>query len=107
MRHGADAEQAEVVQQRQEVFAPVQSVQGEAELDGAVSGLLADEVAQQVEVAVELAVDRQQVAQLAVVDAHIGVDQLPWRSFVRHGFGEEVEHHVGIVEDASASSANR
>ena len=45
-------------------------------LDVAIDLLLADDVAQQVEVAIELAVDRQQMAQLAVVDADVGVDQL-------------------------------
>ena len=69
-------------------------------MDVGVHLLVADDVAQQVEVAVELAVDRQQVAQLAVVDADIGVDQFSWRFFIWRGFIEEIEHHVGIVEDA-------
>ena len=63
----ADAEQAEVVQQGQEVLALIQMLQREAAGDFAVHPAGADEVAQQVEVAVELPVDGEQVAQLAVV----------------------------------------
>ena len=61
----ADAEQ--VVQQGQEVLALIQVLQREAAGDFAVHPAGADEVAQQVEVAVELPVDGEQVAQLAVV----------------------------------------
>ena len=96
----ANAEQAEVVQQGQEVFAAVESVEGEAELEGGIDLLLADDAAEQVEVAVELSVDRQQVAQLAVVDADIGVDQLVGHGSVGHGLIEEIEDHVGVVEVA-------
>ena len=74
--HLADAQQPEVVQQRHEVVPLIQFLQRESVAQFAVHPAFADHVAQQVEVAVELPVDRQQVAQLAVVDAHVGVDQI-------------------------------
>ena len=55
------------LQQGQEVLALIQVLQREAAGDFAVHRAGADEVAQQVEVAVELPVDGEQVAQLAVV----------------------------------------
>ena len=60
--------------------------------------------AQQVEVAVQLPPGKQQVTQLAVVDAHVGVNELPRGR--PHGVLHVVEHHVGVVDDA-ASSENR
>ena len=58
----------------------------------------ADEVAQQVEVAVELPVDGEQVAQLAVVDAHVGVDQVVRRGLVRNGCLQVIQDHIRVVE---------
>ena len=73
----------------------------EARVHVRVHGALAGHLAQQVEVAVEprprLAADGQQVAQLAVVDAHVDVDGVLRRWLVRHGLLEVVEHHVRVV----------
>ena len=55
------------MQQGEEVLAPVELRQREAGLDIAVRRLLADDVPQQVEVAVESPADHQQVAQLEVL----------------------------------------
>ena len=73
--HVTDAQQPEVVQQGEEVLRIGEALQREAGLDAGVHLLLADDVPQQVEVAVELPANHQQVAQLAVVDAYVGVDQ--------------------------------
>ena len=103
----ADAEQPEVVQQGEEVLAPVEPFQGEAHLYVAVRRALADEAPEQVEVAVELfralaglPIHQQQMAELAVVDAHVGVDEVVRHGLVRHGLGQEVQHHVGVVHGA-------
>ena len=61
---------------------------------------LADDAPEQLEVAVELPVDRQQVAQLAVIDAHVHVDQVLRHGFVGNGVFQVVEDHVGVVEVA-------
>ena len=55
-------------------------------------------VLQQVEAAVQLPAHHQQVAQLAVVDAHVGVDQVRRHPPVRDRVLQVVEHHVGVVQ---------
>ena len=42
--------------------------------------------------------DGQQVAQLAVVHAHVRVDEFGRHGLARHGGPEEVEHQVGVVD---------
>ena len=106
-RHPADAQQPEVVQQRQEVLRGVEPLQGEARADVGLRLALADDVAQQVEVAVELLrarahplVHQQQVAQLRVVDANVGVDETARHRLVREGILQVMEYHAGVVEVA-------
>ena len=106
-RHPADAQQPEVVQQRQEVLRLVEFIQRKAQADVGLRLPLADEVAQQVEVAVEPPrarahplIHQQQVAQLRVVDANVGVDEVVRHRLVREGALQVVEHHVGVVEVA-------
>ena len=96
--HLPDAQQAEVVQQREEVLGLVQPFQGKAGLDQALHGFLTDDLPQQVEVAVQLPADHQQMAQLAVVDADVDVDQIVRNRPVRHGLVQVVEHHVRVVD---------
>ena len=84
--------------QGEEVLAPGQPIQRKAGLDRGVRLTVGDDVPQQLEVAVEPASGHQQMAQLAVVDAHVGIDQIVRRRFVRNGPVQVVEHHVGVVE---------
>ena len=99
MCHLADAQQPEVVQQRQEVLLVGQPLQRKARLDARHVFLpLADDLPEQVEVAVELPARHQQGAQLAIVDAHVAVDQVVRHAAVRDRMLQVVEHHVGVVE---------
>ena len=100
----ADAQQPEVVQQRQEVLGFDEFLQRKAEADVGLGAPRAGDVAQQVEVAVQPGADlparHQQVPQLAVVDAHVDVDQVVGRRLIGHAVLQVVEHHVGVVEVA-------
>ena len=92
------------MQQRKEVLALAQSVEREAADDGCVDVHFLDDLAKQVEVPVELGrfgelrVYGQKMAELAVVDAHVAVDELRRPRLVRHGVLQVVEHHVGVVD---------
>ena len=84
--------------QGEEVLRPRQPRLRECLHDVAVRPSLGDHRAQQVEVAVQLPPGKQQVAQLAVVDAHVGVDQAVGSAFVGKRVPQVVEHHVGVVD---------
>ena len=81
------------MQQGEEVLALVESIEREADLDVAGRPALTDDVPEQVEIAIEAPrvrpdamIHQQQTAQLAVVDTHVGVDQVIRERLVRHGF---------------------
>ena len=95
-----EAQQAEEVEQGEEVLPLVQPLQRKAGLHLRVHPPLADDVPQQIEVAVELPAHHEQMTQLAVVDTDVGVDQLPRQGLVRDGLAQVVEHHVRVVEIA-------
>ncbi len=68
-------QQAQVVQQRDEILRTQQPLDREAGLHRTdlLAGL--DDLAQSAEVAVQAPIDLHEMAQLAVVDAHVMVDQ--------------------------------
>ena len=98
--HLADAQQAEEMQQGEEVLPSGQSFDGKPRLEVAGRPLLAGDVAQQIEVAVELPADHEQMAQLPVVHPHVRIDQVLRHGPVRHGLVQVVQHHVGVVDAA-------
>ena len=104
-RGAANAEKPEKIQQGEEVLATGQAFHRKTRPDGGFRPPFGDDAAQQVEIAVQFRfggrrppVHYQKMPQLAVVDAHIVVDQVIRTRFVGDRRLEIIQDHVSVID---------
>ena len=97
-----EGQQAQVVQQRNEVVLPQQPLDREAGLHRADLFAGLDDLAQSAEIAVQAPVDLHQMPQLAVVDAHVVVDQLVGRRLESIQRLQVIQRHVAVDDGFGA-----